>query len=278
MRETTYKVRWKGVESGPFTVPQIDEMVESRQLSGASQVNTPAGWVLVQDFLQQVEEEREGERLQAEQQVAMTAEAEKRRLEQLRLEKEQLRLQQENERRRQDENAERQELSNKSSGKKYYLFLEDQKKGPFTADAVRVMANSGKANPQTLVWTDEVQDWVSLSGYPELLGRSAGIPQPPSGGMPPPMNNPYGPPSAHSPYPQHPPKPQGSNGTATTALAFACVSLLIFPPIFGLIAFILGIIGVCVCPNKGYATVALILSIVFPVLGMLIGIAVYQSL
>ncbi len=57
-------VRWKGVEYGPFTVRQIDDMVASRQLSGAAQVNTAAGWILFQDFLQQVEKEREGEGFQ----------------------------------------------------------------------------------------------------------------------------------------------------------------------------------------------------------------------
>jgi len=287
MDEETYKVRWKGVETGPFTALQIEEMVESRQLSGASQVNAASGWILVQDFLEQLSNQREMERDRAEKQAAATAAAERRRLEELRLEREQLRVQEDAERKRQQEEAERQTLADKASGKKYYLFLDGNKKGPFAADAVQVMVNSGKATSQTLVWTSEIDDWVALSGYPELLGSAPPPPAPPpqdhfSPG-PAPMQQPYGgyePYGGYTPNPYHQPmhQPEKGNGIATTALVFALVSLLIFPPIFGFVAFILGIIGICVCPNKGYAALALVLSIILPIVGMFIGIAVYQNL
>ena len=142
-------------------------------------------------------------------------------------------------------------------------------------EAVKVMVNSGKADADTLVWTDDLQDWVPLSGYPELLGSSMGSSPPHPGATPPPMYAPPAPYGYSQPiYPQQvPAEAKGSNGIATTALVFALLSLLIFPPIFGLIAFILGIIGICVCPSKGYAATALILSIICPIVGMSLGAA-----
>jgi S1-C subfamily serine protease len=158
-------------------------MWDAGQISGAYQVSTGTGMLLVQDFLPQLEEAAASERLRQQQAAHVQAEAEQRRMEHTRLETEKERQQQVEQDRIKQEQKEMQSLSNASSGKKYHLHLEGQKKGPFDRESVQVMVNAGKATPETLVWTDDVGEWVSLSGYPELSSGSRILPT--NIGMPP---------------------------------------------------------------------------------------------
>jgi uncharacterized RDD family membrane protein YckC len=148
-------------------------MWDAGQISGAYQVSTSTGMLLVQDFLPQLEEAAASERLRQQQAAQAQAEAEQRRMEHTRLEAERARQQQVEQDRIKQEQKEMQSLSDASSGKKYHLYLEGQKKGPFNKEAVQVMVNAGKATPETLVWTEDLKDWMALSGYPELLGRGS---------------------------------------------------------------------------------------------------------
>ena len=165
MSKIEYYLRWRGQDSGPFTLEQIRQMWDAGQISGAYQVSTDTGMLLVQDFLPRMEQIIEEERLAQAQETAAKAEAEKLRLEQVT----------EEERHRREE-KDRVALENASSGKKYHLHLEGQKKGPFDRESVQVMVNAGKATPETLVWTDDLGEWVSLSGYPELSPGSGMLP------------------------------------------------------------------------------------------------------
>jgi uncharacterized RDD family membrane protein YckC len=155
------------------------QMWDAGQISGAYQVSTSTGMFLVQDFLPQLEEAAASERLRQQQAAQAQAEAEQRRMEHTRLEAERARQQQVEQDRIKQEQKERQSLSDASSGKKYHLYLEGQKKGPFNKEAVQVMVNAGKATPETLVWTEDLKDWMALSGYPELLGRGSVAAPPP---------------------------------------------------------------------------------------------------
>jgi hypothetical protein len=94
-------------------------------------------------------------------------------MEHTRLEAERARQQQVEQDRIKQEQKEMQSLSEASSGKKYHLYWEGQKKGPFNKEAVQIMVNAGKATPDTLVWTEDLGDWVALSGYRELLGQGS---------------------------------------------------------------------------------------------------------
>jgi hypothetical protein len=167
--EPAYYLRWRGQDSGPFTPDQIRQMWDSGQISGAYQVSTSTGMLLVQDFLPQLEETAANERLRQQQAAQAQAEAEQRRMEHTRLEAERARQQQVEQDRIKQEQKEIQSLSDASSGKKYHLYLEGQKKGPFNKESVQVMVNAGKATPETLVWTENLGDWVALSGYTELI-------------------------------------------------------------------------------------------------------------
>jgi uncharacterized membrane protein len=68
---------------------------------------------------------------------------------------------------------------------------------------------------------------------------------------------------------------KGNNGQLS--ITFAVISLLFLPPIFGLIGIILGIIGIT--KDEGtVAIVGLVLSFIFPIIGMIFGAMVWTNL
>ena len=162
MTEETFEViSWKGEKSGPYTVWQIQEKWDGNELSGVHQVIVGSDRPLVKDFLDQQKKVLEKEQLVAEQNRAV--------------EYEQARLVQENAQRIEHEQLE-QNLKNRQYqyevGKVYYLQIEGARKGPFTGEEVKIMANSGKANSSTMVWTESLGEWVKLSSYPDLCSNN----------------------------------------------------------------------------------------------------------
>lgn len=59
------------------------------------------------------------------------------------------------------------------------------------------------------------------------------------------------------------------NTLSVLSLVFAGVSVIVLPPLFGLVAFILGLIAAIKKERMGI--LALVLSIVLPILGLLFG-------
>ena len=112
MSEPAYYLRSRGQDSGPFTVDQIRQMWDTEQITGAYQVNTATGCLLVQDFLAQAEEATAIELLRQEQEAAARAEVEKLRLEQVHASNEQLRRRQAEEERHRREEEEKVALEN----------------------------------------------------------------------------------------------------------------------------------------------------------------------
>lgn len=56
----TFLLRWKGVESGPFSIREIRERLADGEISRLHQVQVNGGWKLLDDFLEQhPAEERE---------------------------------------------------------------------------------------------------------------------------------------------------------------------------------------------------------------------------
>jgi hypothetical protein len=66
------------------------------------------------------------------------------------------------------------------------------------------------------------------------------------------------------------------NTLSTLSIVFSGISLLLLPPFFGIAAFVLAIIGVVKKESRG--VLALVLSIVFPILGMVLGALVFTAL
>ncbi len=59
----TFLLRWKGVESGPFSIREIRERLADGEISRLHQVQVNGGWKLLDDFLEQhPAEEREAAR------------------------------------------------------------------------------------------------------------------------------------------------------------------------------------------------------------------------
>ena len=58
----TFLLRWKGVESGPFSLREIGERLADGEISRLHQVQVNGSWKLLDDFLEQHPiEEREAE-------------------------------------------------------------------------------------------------------------------------------------------------------------------------------------------------------------------------
>ena len=161
MTEHKYKLLWRGKESGPYTPSEIRQLWESQKINGAYQVVLDSGLVLVEEFLPKFEEEKDIEISTQTQLLQTYAAAERQRQETALSEAE--RLRQQNEKRVQE-----QKLAENNSGKKYFLFINNQKKGPFTQKAIQIQIDGGKADSNTMIWTEEVGDWVQLSGYSEF--------------------------------------------------------------------------------------------------------------
>ena len=68
---------------------------------------------------------------------------------------------------------------------------------------------------------------------------------------------------------------QQKNTLSVLAIIFAGVSLIFLPPVFGLAAFVLGIIATVKKEKLG--VLGLVLGIVLPIVGMVIGFAVAMS-
>ncbi|MEN9731796.1 MAG: hypothetical protein RL488_1106 [Actinomycetota bacterium] len=66
------------------------------------------------------------------------------------------------------------------------------------------------------------------------------------------------------------------NTLSILAIIFAGVSLLILPPVFGLAAFVLGLIATIKKEKLG--VLGLILGIVLPIIGMVIGAAIASAM
>ncbi|MDC1005405.1 trypsin-like peptidase domain-containing protein [Opitutales bacterium] len=161
MTEQKYKLLWRGKESGPYTPSEIRQLWESQKINGAYQVVLDSGLVLVEEFLPKFEEEKEIEISSQTQLLQTYAAAESQRQETALIEAERLRQQNEQLNRKQ-------KLAENHSGKKYFLFINNQKKGPFTQKAIQIQIDGGKADSNTMIWTEEVGDWVQLSGYSEF--------------------------------------------------------------------------------------------------------------
>ncbi len=157
MTEQKYKLLWRGKESGPYTPSEIRQLWESQKINGAYQVVLESGLVLVEEFLPNFEQEKEIEISNQTQLLQAQAAAERQRQETALVETERLRQQ-----------NEKQKLAGNHDGKKYFLIVDNQKKGPFTQKAIQIQIDGGKADSNTMVWTEEVGDWVQLSGYSEF--------------------------------------------------------------------------------------------------------------
>jgi hypothetical protein len=248
MSEKTYTLlSWKGEQQGMHSASEIKRMWESEEISGLYQVVTDSGNLSVQDFISFEQEQSERERQQELAQAQSQAEAERLSLEMQRIEAETAQRLEVERMKIEQEQAEQVRLEEQMSGKIYYIYMDGQKKGPYSKENLQVMHRGGKIDETTRVWTKDLGEWVDLKGFQEIVGGTA-TPQYPGPG-----SKQY-PPQYGSPQPQARPVRQmnvqhRSNvaqiapPVAPTPVALITWGWLLFLPAPLLIGFIFGAIA-----------------------------------
>ena len=161
---------WKGEEQGRFTPSDIRRMWESEEISGLYQVVTDSGNMTVQEFISYEQEQSAKENIQQQQLAQAQAEADRHRIEQERIASENAQaLELERQRFEQERLASESEEQHRT-GKIYYVYLEGQKKGPFSKENLVIMYNAGKINDSTQIWTSDLGEWVDLKGFSDITG------------------------------------------------------------------------------------------------------------
>ena len=174
---------------------EIKRMWEADEISGLFQVTTDSGNLSVQEFISHEERESERERQQQQELAQAQAEAERLSLERQRIEAETTQRLELERMKVDQEQAEQARLAEEVSGKIYYVYMDGQKKGPYSKENLQVMYQGGKVDGSTQVWTKDLGEWVDLKGFKEIVGGTATTPQypGPGSGQYPPQ---YGPPQA----------------------------------------------------------------------------------
>jgi uncharacterized RDD family membrane protein YckC len=182
--DSAYYLRWRGQDSGPVTIERIRQMWRAGQISGAYQVDTERGWILVQDFLVEMEavdpisvaSQNDDSLSEEEASMNFISPSVRSRSEPMGLNNSDSepmvdRLSLSPELRNMGSNKE--DRAHETKEKTYYLNLDGLKKGPFDRDSVHVMINAGKVMPETLVSTEETGEWLPISACSELLPNEA---------------------------------------------------------------------------------------------------------
>lgn len=173
MSEQTFKLlSWKGEAQGSFTTADIKKMWESEEITGLYQVVTDQGNFSVQEFVAFTDEQVEKDRIHQQHLALAQAETEKLKLQQQKIEAE-AKSKLELERLKIEQgNAEKAKMEALQAGKIYYVYLDGEKKGPFSKQNLQIMHRAGKIEDSTQVWTNELGDWVSLSGFSEITDQN----------------------------------------------------------------------------------------------------------
>jgi hypothetical protein len=171
MSEQIYALlSWNGQAQGSFTATEIKNMWEKEEISGLYQVLTDQGNLSVQEFVSFIDEQNEKERIHQQQLALAQAEAENLKLQQKQMEAEAThRMELERVRVEQEQN-EKARVDAQLGGKIYHIYMDGEKKGPFSKQNLQVMYRSGKIDDSTQVWTHDLGEWVELRGFQEIVG------------------------------------------------------------------------------------------------------------
>ena len=254
MSEQTYKLlSWQGDVQGTFSAEKILEMWESEEITGLYQVVTETGNLSVQEFAGFAEEVAEKNRQHQQQVAEAQAEAENQRQirEQMKAEAAQ-RIELERQRIDQERTYQPQSKTNLPANDKiYFIYLDDEKKGPFSKQNLQVMYRGGKVEDSTQVWTEDLGEWVELRGFKEIVGSRPSSASGISPGIPVPTS-----PTQH--VATLPAKPEPPDGLIATLWILA-ISDFLFPLIFGNVLTLGGFFIIRISLNLAFIVVAIIL-------------------
>lgn len=174
MSEKTYSLlSWRGEDQGMYSASEIKRMWEADEISGLYQVVTDSGSMSLQEFISFEQEQSEKEFLQQQQLAQAQAEAERITLERKRIEAETAQRLALEKMKTEQEQAEQAILDEQLGGKIYFIYLDGQKKGPYSKENLNVMYLGGKVDESTQVWTKDLGEWVDLKGFNEIIGGTA---------------------------------------------------------------------------------------------------------
>ena len=143
-------------------------MWESDEITGLYQVTTDQGNLSIEEFVSYAEEQEQKESKRQQEQTAAQAQAANLRAQQQQLEAETVQKIEIERMRLESEQAEKARLEIQRSGKVYYIYLNEDKKGPYSKKNLQVMYHGGKIVDSTPVWTQDIGEWVELKGFKEL--------------------------------------------------------------------------------------------------------------
>lgn len=148
----------------------------------------------------------------------------------------------------------------------WYYVKDGRQCGPVSDECLKQLAATSQLQPVDLVWKDGMAQWVPAH-------RVNGLFKTPEIPLPPPLYV-----SGHPPYgsPCHSDAGQWRDreSTALIAAGYICagLSLLIFPPAFGLAGIVCGIVNL-VRGNIVHGIVQIVLSVILSFVGMCLGVA-----
>ena len=167
MSEQSYTLlSWNGQVHGSFSATEIKRLWETEEISGLYQVVTDQGNLSVQEFVALVEDATEKNRHYQEQLALAEAEEQRVLQTQMRAEAAQAAERIEPEGSHKPKSKGGVSLSDKI----YYIFLDEEKKGPFSKQNLQVMYRAGRVDDDTQVWTEDLGEWVELKGFEEGVG------------------------------------------------------------------------------------------------------------
>jgi hypothetical protein len=170
MSEQSYTLlSWNGQVHGSFSATEIKRLWETEEISGLYQVVTDQGNLSVQEFVALVEDATEKNRHYQEQLALAEAEEQRVLQAQMRAEAAQAAERIEPEGSHKPKSKGGVSLSDKI----YYIFLDEEKKGPFSKQNLQVMYRAGRVDDDTQVWTEDLGEWVELKGFEEVVGSKS---------------------------------------------------------------------------------------------------------
>lgn len=145
--------------------------------------------------------------------------------------------------------------------------------GPFSKELLTKYIGEGMFVPDDLAWHEGLPTWVRL-GDIRFPGQGPTLPALPSYPVLPPRQFPVLP-TTQVPQPIQPvlSSPPKATSVISAGYLLCLISLLFFPPVLGLAAFILGIV-VIAQGSAGHGIAIILLSIICAIAGMIFGAAI----
>jgi hypothetical protein len=239
----TYQIRWRGKVTGPFSLPTLQEMLLRNEVSLLHEAFAEDRWVSLEELLPKATAAPQPEE-------AVSASLEQ---------------------------SFEPPFAKSSSPpplppeELFYVAKSGRQEGPYNKNSVKQLVAGGLLSSDDLAWKEGMAEWMEIGRLMPGISRPAVPPvAPASARLSPP------PPEKKSVEPLPPPKSAGVGGEVVGGYICAVLSLLFFPLVFAIAAFVCGIVALTK-GKIGHGIAILVLSSIFCFIGMVIGAAVMSG-